>query len=99
MEAMISPMGTPISTSIAGELKAGLNRLRHRVRGAQLIEPGGVVRVAGPGDDGQVRPHLAGGDEGSHALALGESWRYRHQGRRGSSRPQRFQELRRAASP
>ena len=41
------------------ELQAGLDGFRHGVGGAQVVQPPGVARVPGPGDDDQIRTQLS----------------------------------------
>ena len=60
IEAMTRPIGTPISTSTASELQAGLDGLGHGVGGAKFVEPVRMARVAGARDDGQVGPQRPG---------------------------------------
>ncbi len=52
-----------------GELQAGLDGFRHRVRGAERVEPRGVPAVPGAGDDQEVRAFGAGGGTSASARA------------------------------
>ena len=79
-----------------GELQARLDRFRHRVGDAELVERAGVGGVAGAGDDGDVGPQRRAAAT-TASLALGVS--RVTTSARAVSMPQRRRNSSREASP